>query len=242
MSGADRLDSSQLTDREGLALLHRMLWSEGFNDRIAGHITMRNGDGTLWSSPYGLRWDEVRASDVIRIDRDGKLLEGRWPVSTAITLHLVVHRERPDAVVAVHHHPEWATVWAAARKVPAAYDQLSAFVEDDLVLYDDYEGGVNVLELAEANVRSMSGSTQALLANHGVLVLARSIEEAHLRCVSLEHRARLAWRVEALGGGTPLAPAVASRLASTMKAKGGWPGFFAAMARAELRRDPTVLE
>jgi ribulose-5-phosphate 4-epimerase/fuculose-1-phosphate aldolase len=149
---------------------------------------------------------------------------------------------RTDAVVAVHHHPQWSTVWAAAHRVPAVYDQLSAFVADDLVLYDDYAGGVNRWDLAEANVLSMGGSAQALLANHGVLVLAASVEDAHLRCVALEHRAKLAWRVEALGGGTPLHEDVAAQLARTMHDKGGWPGFFLAMARAELRRDPTVLD
>jgi ribulose-5-phosphate 4-epimerase/fuculose-1-phosphate aldolase len=238
---AGAVEPSQLTAEAQLALLHRMLWHEGFNDRIAGHMTMRAGDGTLFASPYGVRWDEVRASDIIRINSDGVLIEGRWPVSTAITLHLVVHKEREDAVVAVHHHPEWATVWAAARKVPPIYDQLSAFVDDDLVLYDDYEGGVNFVELALANVRSMGSSKSALLANHGVLVLAGSVEDAHLRCVALEHRAKLAWRVEALGGGTPLRPDVANVLSRTMREKGGWPQFFTAMARDEVHRDPSVL-
>ncbi|MCU1463694.1 MAG: class aldolase/adducin family protein [Acidimicrobiales bacterium] len=236
------VEPAGLTDRQALALLHRMLWSEGFDDRIAGHITARQSDGSLLCTPYGLRWDEVRASDIIRIDRDGRILEGRWPVTTAITLHLVVHKMRSDAVVAVHHHPEWATVWAATRKVPPIYDQLSAFVEDDLVIYDDYSGGVNEWDLAEANVKSMGGSGQALLANHGVLVVATSIAEAHLRCVSLEHRAKLAWRVESLGGGIPLRSEVAAKLARTMRDKGGWPQFFASMARAEMRRDPSVLD
>jgi ribulose-5-phosphate 4-epimerase/fuculose-1-phosphate aldolase len=236
------LEPGQLAERQSLALLHRMLWREGFNEHIAGHITQRLDDGTLLASPYGLRWDEVRASDIIHIDLDGRLIDGRWPVTTAITLHLVVHRRRPDAVVAVHHHPEWATVWAAAHRVPPVYDQLSAFAPDDLVLYDDYSGGVNDWELAEANVASMGTSRLALLANHGVLVLAPSVELAHLYCIGVEHRARLAWRVEALGGGRPLRPEVAAGLAVTMQAKGGWPQLFSAMARAEIRRDPGVLE
>lgn len=236
------LDVTRLGDHAKLALLHRMLSREGFDDRIAGHITMRADGGTLLSTPYGLEWDEIRASDIIRISRSGELLEGRWPVTTAITLHLVVHQEREDAVVAVHHHPQWATVWAAAHRIPPIYDQLSGFVEDDLVLYDEYEGGVNVLELAQANVRSMGSSSQALLANHGALVLAGSVEEAHLRCVSLEHRCKLAWRVEALGGGTPLRDDVSKNIADTMAGKGGWPRFFEAAARHEVRRDPSVLD
>jgi ribulose-5-phosphate 4-epimerase/fuculose-1-phosphate aldolase len=237
-----RLELPPLTDVERFALLHRMLWREGFDDRIAGHMTLRAADDTVFAIPFGLRWDEIRASDIVRIDRDGNVVEGARRVSSNIALHLAVHRHRRDAVVTVHHHPRWATVWAAAHKIPPLYDQLSAFAPDDLVLYPDYEAGVNNPDIAEANVRALGSSCTALLANHGVLVLAQSVEDAHLRCVALEHRARLAWHVTQLGGGEPLRPDVAAALADTIRVHNGWSHFFAAAARDELRRDADVLQ
>ena len=237
-----KLDLSLLTEQQRLALLHRMLWREGFNDRIAGHISMRVRDGIFFASPFGLRWADVRASDVITINACGEVVEGPWGVTGNIALHLAVHEHRTDISVVVHHHPEWATVWAAAHKVPPVYDQLSAFVKDDLVLYPEYEGGVNDAAIAVANARGIGSSCAALLANHGILVLAENIEQAHLRCVSLEHRAKLAWRVQALGGGTPLRPDVADSLAETMAVGCGWSHFFSALAEYEVRQDPSVLE
>jgi L-fuculose-phosphate aldolase len=235
-------DISTLSSHQLLALLHRTLWYEGYNDRIAGHITMRHGDETFLCTPLGLAWDEVTASDVVTIDAQGSVVAGHWPVSPAITLHTVVHAERPDVEVAVHHHPEWGTVWSAAHRIPPIYDQLAGFMEDDLVLYNEYEAGVNVFEIAQRNVRAMGTGSQALLGNHGVLIFGSSVSDVHLRCVVLEHRCRLAWRVEAIGGGVPMLTKAASDLAGRMEQRKGWPYFFESALRREIRRDPLVLK
>ena len=219
----ERFTADSLTDHQALAVLHRMLWYEGFDDRIAGHMTLRVGDDLLLATPYGLGWDEVCASDIITIDRDGQLVDGRWPVTPAIALHVVVHQERPDAIVALHHHPRYALVWSAARRIPPVYDQLGCFNHDDLVLYDEYESGVGEIDIAQRNVRAMKGSQQALLANHGVLVLGTSVKDIHQRALVLEHRCKLAWHVEALGGGVPVAAKNVAAVAERIQAKGGWP-------------------
>ena len=81
----------------------------------------------------------------------------------------------------------------------------------------------------------------ALLANHGVLLVANNIRQAHLRAITLEWRSRMAWRVEMLGGGTPLPAAVAVATGGRTDAN-GFPFLWEAMAREEIRRDPSVLE
>jgi ribulose-5-phosphate 4-epimerase/fuculose-1-phosphate aldolase len=80
-----------------------------------------------------------------------------------------------------------------------------------------------------------------LLANHGVLLVAKNIRQAHLRAITLEWRSRMAWRVEVLGGGVPLPVAVATATGQRPDAN-GFPFLWEAMAREEIRRDPTVLE
>jgi L-fuculose-phosphate aldolase len=242
VSVLDRFATEDLTDRQALAVLHRMLWREGYDDHIAGHITLRVGDDRLLATPHGLLWDEVRASDIITIDREGLFVDGRWPVPSAIQLHVALHQERPETVIAVHHHPRYALVWSAAHRLPPVYDQLGCFEHDDLVLYDEYESGVSDLEIARRNVLAIRGSQQALLANHGVLVLGKSVRDVHQRCLVLEHRCRLAWHVEALGGGIPVAAANVSAIADRVEEKGGWTFLFEAMINREIRRDPTVLE
>ncbi len=230
----------ELTPRQELALLARTLWHEGYDDHLAGHITYRQPDGTLLCSPWLLLWEELRPGDVLVIDPDGHVLEGNWPVPLGIPLHLELHRQRPEVVVAVHSHPRYATVWADLARVPGCYDQSSALGGGEPVVVDEYDGPVNSRDSAARAVKAMGPADVALLVNHGVFVTAGSIRAAHQRAVALEYRARRAWHVEALGTGRELPEP--SRSFFRASDGEGFIGFWEAMARRELRDDPTLLD
>jgi ribulose-5-phosphate 4-epimerase/fuculose-1-phosphate aldolase len=115
-----------LTPREEVVLLARTLWREGYDDHPAGHITSKCEDGSLLCNPWYLLWNEFRVDDVIRIDLDGNVLEGAWPVPPGIPLHFELHKARDDILVAVHNHSRWGTVWADMGLVPPCPDQSSA--------------------------------------------------------------------------------------------------------------------
>ena len=86
----------ELSARQELVVLARALWREGYNDHLAGHITVNLGDGTLLCNPWLLTWAELRPSQVLRIDLEGRVVEGDWPVPLGIPLHLELHRLRED--------------------------------------------------------------------------------------------------------------------------------------------------
>src|SRR5215213_7637911 len=109
----------ELDIRTEMVVLARTLWREGYDDHLAGHITVNQHDGTLLCNPWLLTWEEFRPQDVIRIDLEGNVVEGDWPVPLGIPLHLELHRARPNVEVAVHHHPRWGTVWADLARPPA---------------------------------------------------------------------------------------------------------------------------
>jgi L-ribulose-5-phosphate 4-epimerase len=230
----------ELTARQELVLLARTLWREGYDDHLAGHITVRQADGTLLCNPWLLLWEELRPEDVLVIDLEGQLIEGNWPVPLGIPLHLELHRRRQDVAVAVHSHPRYGTAWADAGRVPACYDQSSALGGGEVVVVDEYDGPVNYRGSAARAVTAMGRADMALLVNHGVFVTAGSVRAAHQRAVALEYRSRRAWQVEVLGGGRQLPdPARSFFRASDGE---GFAGFFEAMARRELRADPTLLD
>jgi len=229
-----------LSPRQELAVLARTLWREGYDDHLAGHITYRQADGSLLCNPWMLLWEELRPEHVLRIDLDGNVVEGDWPVPLGIPLHLELHRRRHDVTVAVHHHPRFGTVWADAGRLPPCPDQSSALGGGELVLVDEYEGPVNDRGSAARAVAAMGTADLALLANHGVFVLGGSVRAAHQRAVALEQRCARAWHVEALGGGRELPEPARSFFASSDGE--GFIGFWEAMARRELRLDPTLLD
>lgn len=231
----------ELTPKQQVALLCRVLFREGYNDHIAGHVTYRQDDGTLLVNPWELAWDEVCASDILTINAKGEILDGRWNITPAINVHRDMHALRHDVRVVIHNHSEWGSVWAACKRVPPIYDQTSALVDTDPAIYDEYRGTVNDESAGREAVEALGQHKWALLANHGVFLVARDIRQAHLRAITLEWRCRLAWRVEQLGGGTPLPPQVAAGTGQ-MTDGNGFPFLWEAMARRELRLDPRVLE
>jgi ribulose-5-phosphate 4-epimerase/fuculose-1-phosphate aldolase len=114
-------------------------------------------------------------------------------------------------------------------------------VDSDPAIFQEYRGPVNNEAESRAAVAALGQNKWALLVNHGVFMVAKDIRQAHLRAITLEWRCRLAWRVEALGGGSPLEANVATNMGK-MADGNGFPFLWEAMARREIRRDPRVLE
>jgi ribulose-5-phosphate 4-epimerase/fuculose-1-phosphate aldolase len=231
-----------MSTREELVLLARCLWSEGYSDHLAGHITYNLGDGTLLCNPWLITWNELRPEQVIRIDLEGNLLEGDWPVPLGIPLHLQLHKMRHDVKWAMHNHPLYGTVWSDMGEIPPIYDQSSALGGGQLVLVDEYDGPVNDPTTARAAVEKMDGAELALLAGHGVFVLGGSARAVHQRAVALEQRCQRAWHVRAAGSSAK-SPLPQAYLDGIGRSNGeGFIGFWEAMVREELRKDPSLLD
>lgn len=229
----------RLTPEAEVVLLARSLHREGYDEHLAGHISYLQPDGTLLVNPFELAWDELTPADIVRIDTRGRVLEGRWTVSPGIALHLALHKHRPDVQVALHNHARFGTMWASCHRIPPMYDQTSAMYPGEIALYNEFNGPVGEFRAAEEAVTAIGDAEVALLANHGVLVLADNIRQAHLRAVTLEYRARLAWHVEAFGTGVPMRPQVAESFGRMVDGH-LFPGLWEAMVRKELRLDPSL--
>ena len=86
----------ELSEQAQVALMCRMLFREGWNEHIAGHITYRVDNGSMLTNPWELAWDEVTASDILTLDESGRIIEGEWNVTPAVGLHVQLHQLRPD--------------------------------------------------------------------------------------------------------------------------------------------------
>lgn len=230
----------ELSAKAQVALMCRMCFREGWNDHIAGHITLRQEDGTILTNPWELAWDELTAGDIVTLDSNGNNLDSDWNVTPAIGLHLQLHKLREDAHVVMHNHPEWSGRWACLGRVPGVYDQSSAYVGGDLPLFNEYEGTFDDEDKTLAAAKALGQAKWALLANHGSLVVGCNLRQAHLRVCTLEWRSKRAFELEQLGGAavTPI-----EQFESVARADdNGFPFLWEAMARREIRRDPSVLK
>ena len=232
-----------LSAKQKLACAFRVLARNGFSENIAGHITWAPGDdGSMWVNPWGLWWEEVRASDLCRVDADGKVLVGRWDVTPAIHIHTELHRRRPDARVVVHNHPYHVSVLAGAGILPELVHQTGSMFDGDLHLVQEYTGEVDSAELAARLADQIGSYSTTILANHGVIVTAPTIEEATYKAASIDRVCRLAYDLLAIGRDPlPIGTGIKVGMKKSLLERGTevyWNG----AVRNLLRSEPEVLD
>src|SRR5271155_5517171 len=92
----------KLSIQQELACALRILAHAGWQENLSGHITWaQEGTTNMWCNPWGIWWEETKASDIALVSESGEVLEGEWGVSGAVFIHTEIHRSRPDARVVV---------------------------------------------------------------------------------------------------------------------------------------------
>jgi ribulose-5-phosphate 4-epimerase/fuculose-1-phosphate aldolase len=236
----------ELSPRQQFALMLRILVREGFVpggvDRLSGHAVLKLGSNHYLTNQAGLAWAATRASDVLLVDADGAPHDGRGRSDRGATLHWVLHQRR-DVTLSLHHHPQWSTMWANLRRIPAIYDQTGAKYLGNLVVVDEYDGAVESASIASGVVAAIGDSNAALLAGHGVLVLGDSVADGLFRALALEERSRRAWLVSSMDpGAKELGAAVCDGFARVLANANYVVNTFQALAHAEIVLDQAVLD
>jgi ribulose-5-phosphate 4-epimerase/fuculose-1-phosphate aldolase len=193
-----------LTVAEELACALRILAAEGWQENLSGHITVALDDGTIAANPWGLWWSEVRASDIVRVDLAGAVVDGIWDVTPAVFLHTELHRARPDARIVVHNHPYHATLLACLGVAPILAHQNSALFDGEVAFVDEYDGTVESEVAGKWLAERVGDASAVLLANHGAIITGRTFGEACYRAVTFERMCR--FTVDGLRTGRELRP------------------------------------
>jgi len=184
-----------LDANQRLASALRILAAEGCSEHMAGHITVADGSGQMRVNPWGLWWDEVTASDICVVDSKGAVAEGKWDVTPAIHIHTELHRRRADARVVVHNHPFHVTVLSALGMVPEVLHQTGCLFDQETEFVDEYTGEIDSAALGADLADRIGDATVVVLANHGVIVTAPTLEEAAYKTAAFERQSRLAYEV-----------------------------------------------
>jgi ribulose-5-phosphate 4-epimerase/fuculose-1-phosphate aldolase len=232
-----------LTLQQELACAFRILARTGFSENIAGHITHApDANGQMWVNPWGLWWEEIRASDICLVDADGQVLAGQWDVTPAIHIHTELHRRRPDARVVVHNHPYYVTVLAAVGVLPEIVHQTGSMFDGDLSLVSEYTGEVDDAELGARLADMIGDKSTVILASHGIIVTAPTIQEATYKAASIDRVCRLAYDVMLLGRDPlPIAHGIRVGMKKSLLERGS-DVYWAGAVRSLLRAEPDVLD
>lgn len=181
--------------RYKLAAAYRIMVSEGLDEGgISGHITVRvpGQPDTFWVNPFGLLAAEVDASNLIKVDKGGNVLEGNYPVNVAgFCIHAAIHDAYPDVNCVVHTHSPWGTLFSALNKKIEPIDQNCCLFYENHSLYDTYNGPVNDPDDALKLAKALKGMDIIILRNHGTITCGTTIEAAVMRMVAAERAFRL---------------------------------------------------
>ncbi len=175
--------------KERLAGGFRILAALGLSEGIAGHITARDPEfpDTFWVNPFGMGFDEICVSDLIRVDGTGKVVEGDRPVNiSAFAIHYQIHEARPEIVTAAHAHSVYGKAWSAVGRLLDPITQDACAFYEDHIFFD--ETRVLVTDASEGSMlaSALGRHKAAILRNHGLLTVGRTVEEAVWWFVSME--------------------------------------------------------
>lgn len=232
-----------LSDEQKLACAFRILVAEGFSENIAGHITWADADNSsMLVNPWGLWWDEVKASDICRVDPDGNVIGGRWDVTPAVQIHTELHRRRPEARVVVHNHPYHVVLLASLGLIPEFLHQQSSMYDGELGFVSEYSGEIDTPELGADLAERVGDASVVILANHGAIVTAATIEEATYKSATLDRQCRLMYDVLVADRPATTVPSVVRPAMKASLLERGTEVYWAGAVRRLIREQPDVLE
>jgi ribulose-5-phosphate 4-epimerase/fuculose-1-phosphate aldolase len=167
--------------RVDLAAALRLAARFGMHEGICNHFSLMlpRGDCFLLN-PYGLHWSEIRASDLLVVDAQGRVIEGDGEAeATAFYIHSRIHLANPRATCVLHTHMPYATALTMIEGGGLEWAGQTALNFYDDVAYDRKYNGL-VLDSSEGDrIAAALGDKRVLfLANHGVIVIGRSVAEA----------------------------------------------------------------
>lgn len=230
--------------RVDLAACYRLVANFGWSDLIFTHITARvpGQHEQFLINPYGMMFDEITASSLVKIDMHGnKLDDSPFPVNPAgFTIHSAIHAARHDAQCVLHVHSVNGVAVSAQKAGVLPLSQQSIFVLSSLA-YHDYEGVALNDEEKPRLVADLGDKTYLMLRNHGLLTLGKTIADAFLNMYIFEAACMIQVRAQAGGGELVQIPAQivqgAQQQARTVtKAQGGmlaWPGLLRRLERLD---------
>ena len=253
--------------RVQLAACYRVFAMLGWVEMIYNHITVRlpesvtGGAATAGAAtptagaskspqflinPFGLHYSEVTASNLVKIDLAGKVLDGStFPVNPAgFTVHAAIHQGQPDAHCIMHTH---TTSGVAVACLEGGLQQTNFYTAQlhDMVAYHDFEGITIHAEEGPRLLQSMGNRQAVILRNHGLLAWGKTLPQTFAILWTLQRACDIQLATFSMGAAISVSTEVAARCtrdALQYPDKGGGEDMFNAMVRQVDRVDKSYQE
>ncbi|MCC3145596.1 L-fuculose-phosphate aldolase [Halanaerobium sp. Z-7514] len=191
-------------ERKKVVEYGKKLIESGLTKGTGGNISVYNAEKNLMAiSPSGIDYFKTEPEDVVVLDLDGKVVDGKRKPSSEYPMHKIFYERREDIKAVVHAHSIYSTTISVLRWEIPALSYLIPFGGGKKIPCADY-ATFGTQELAEKNYKAMEGYNACLMANHGLLAGSKDIETAFMIAEQVEFIAELFYRTKAVGEPTIL--------------------------------------
>lgn len=200
---ASRFSPEEWQIRCELAAAYRLAHNKGWTSLIFNHITARvpGPEEHFLINHFGLRYDEITASNLLKVDLDGNIIDGDGTEQVNLAgyvIHSAIHGAREDVVCALHTHGP-ASVAVSCLEEGFMFINQDSMQFSGKIAYHDFEGiAINEGE-RDRLVADLGTKSTLILRNHGALTVGRSVGEAFVMMWLLEHACKIQLSVMATG-------------------------------------------
>ncbi|RVX71810.1 hypothetical protein B0A52_04209 [Exophiala mesophila] len=207
----DNMEAQRQWQLEHMAAAFRHWSREGYVEGISGHISVRDPEHheVFWTNPLGVHFGLLKASDMIAVNLEGKVVGGnqsRCANAAGFLIHSAVHKARPDVHAVCHAHTVYGKAWSCFGRPVEMLTQDACKFYNAHSVYNSYGGTVLAAEEGDLIAQALGPTNKAcILRNHGLLTVGGTVDEAAFLFTSLEHACQTQLLAEAAsqGGNIP---------------------------------------
>ena len=167
-----------------------------------GNVSIRIDDEHMLITPSGMDYSHIRADDIVLVDIHSLESTGKHAPSSETPMHAAIYRKRNEINGIIHTHPQYGCTVAAARtEVPPILDDLAQLIGPSLRVADHAHPGSD--KMVRVVTEALEGRNACLLANHGVVCLGRTLDEAFTVSLVVEKACKAYIDAIPLGGAVP---------------------------------------
>lgn len=171
---------------------------EGLFSGTSGNMSVRIAADEMLITPTSVRYDVLRAEDIVRMRLDGTVLDGALRPSSEWRMHAAVYRAYGEVNAVFHTHSPYATAFAVTREsIPAVLIEARIFLGGEVRCAAYATPGTE--EVGTNAVPALFERGGCTLANHGVLAVGKDLEEACLRAEYIEDTAKICAIARSIG-------------------------------------------
>jgi len=175
--------------KQRLAAAYRIFALKGFDEGLAGHISVRDpiDKETFWVNPIGKHFGLMQVKDLVRVSHTGEILEGSSAINNAaFAIHSRIHAAKPHINAVAHSHTVHGRAFSALDQPlrPISQDACTFFEKHGV--FSEFSGVISTLEEGDVIAETVGDGLAAILTNHGLLTVGKSVDACCANFVLLD--------------------------------------------------------